>query len=113
MNKMNLYQIVASLGLISGFSSISVANGLDEVPRGRDIEPLAANCNIGLFPQVSKAGPYNALCNVMQDSEKCLALIKGAFHYNGETVKVFPIKDQDRGRYCLNVLKNELGLAFE
>ncbi len=87
------------------------ANAAD-LPRGANVHELAGNCEIGTFPQTTKAGPYNSLCHVMKDSEKCLALIKGQFFYNGQEVEVTAVPEQkvQVAKYCLEVLNRELGL---
>lgn len=110
MNKelqIKLASVLAALGM-------SVASGAmaAELPRGADIDPLAGNCGIAKFPQTSKAGPYNALCDVMQDNEKCLALIKGQYNFDGQkvTVEKFYQSEVPKARYCLDVLKRDLGL---
>jgi hypothetical protein len=99
--------VVATAGL--GASPLSADF---QAPRGADVEPLAGNCQIGTFSQTGKAGIYNELCDVMQDSEKCLALIKGHFHYNGQTVSVQKTSEGQKAKheYCLDVLKADLGL---
>ena len=104
-----LASLVATVGLTASVTGSATA----AVPRGADVQPLAANCNIGPFPQTSKAGQYNALCNIMQDSEKCLALIKGSIYFNGTEVTTHPLTGEgvEIGRYCLDVLKRDLGLG--
>ena len=110
--KQNKKKVNALLASAIGLASLSsTANA--EVPRGMDIDPLASNCRIAKFPQTSKAGAYNNLCDIMQDAEKCLALIKGQFIYNGSTVSVskFYQNELPRAQYCLNRLKFDLGLS--
>ena len=85
-------------------------NARPQLPRGMNVDPLAGNCNIGTFPQTSKAGPYNQLCHIMQDPEKCLGAIKRQFFVNGDTGKISPVYSGDAPRmaYCLDVLRQEL-----
>lgn len=85
------------------------------MPRGADVGELAANCAIGPFPQMSKAGGYNVLCNTMQDAEKCLALVKRHFSFDGTDVTVEPVAEHEQARaaYCLDVLKRDLGIVSE
>ncbi len=108
---------------ISPFLASAIAVGLSAAPtlnaagtpRGMNVKPLASGCRIGSFPQTTKAGEYNALCEVMQDSEKCLALIKGHFRVNGENVTLDKVSEDDlaRARYCLGVLHHDLGLDLD
>jgi hypothetical protein len=95
---------VAAVGLLSGAAASA------EVPRGQNIEPRAAGCNIGPFGQVRKAGEYNLLCNEMSDAEKCFALIKGHFDEAGA---IQPTSESDlaRMKYCLDTLTRELGIS--
>lgn len=111
--KLNIRKLATAVAVTAGVV-VTPAIGND-LPRGADVGPLAANCPIAKFPQTSKAGPYNILCKVMKDSEKCLALIKRQFDYDGQTVKVEKVYQEDvqRARYCLNILKEELGLELE
>ncbi|MBY0370985.1 hypothetical protein K2X33_09880 [bacterium] len=75
--------LASAIAVASLFTAASaVANG---PPRGADVDELAGNCNIGTFPQTSKAGSYNNLCDQMSDAEKCLGLLKQHFNYNGTT----------------------------
>jgi hypothetical protein len=74
-------------------------------PRGADVGSRAGSCGIGPFSQVTKAGPYNQLCEIMSDSEKCLALIKGHFNPDGSHGVT---RYADKLRYCLETLENEL-----
>jgi hypothetical protein len=110
MENKKLSPLFATLAVAASLSS--GASALAAVGRGMNVEPLAANCQTGKFPQTSKAGQYNVLCNVMQDSEKCLALIKGQFSFDGTNVTVAPVDhdDQAKAQYCLDVLRTELGL---
>jgi hypothetical protein len=96
----------AAVGILTG----PIASA--EVPRGPDIEPRAAGCNIGPFGQVWKAGEYNALCNIMSDSEKCLALIKGHFDETG-AIQTGSESDRERLKYCMETLTRELGVISE
>lgn len=104
-------RILAALATASALA-LSISASAAGLPRGSEIDPLAANCDIGPFPQTSKAGSYNRICHQMEDAEKCLALLKGRFHYNGQTVRVFPLSNMQapKGEYCLAVLERELGL---
>jgi hypothetical protein len=108
----SLEQKIAALVAAAGLTAAASASAATSVPRGENVGSLAGNCSIGAFPQTSKAGPYNVLCNVMKDSEKCLAFLKGHFHFNGQTVDVRPVNHQEEAKaeYCLDVLKQELGL---
>ncbi len=96
-------------------ASISPFAGAAGLPRGADVGTLAANCNIGPFPQMSKAGGYNVLCDTMQDAEKCLALVKRHFNFDGTNVTVEPVSDHEQARaaYCLDVLKRDLHISAE
>ncbi len=77
------------------------------VPRGIDVLPQAGNCNIGPFEQVTKAVPYNALCDTMPDAEKCLALIKR--HMNAQyTLDAVRNHNVDRVQYCLEHIRTQL-----
>lgn len=107
-----LEQVIASAIAVAGLAASPTVLAGFEPPRGADVDELAGNCNIGPFPQLSKAGPYNELCNIMEDSEKCLGFIKRQFHFNGETVTVskFHEGEADKGRYCLEVLNRDLGV---
>lgn len=97
---------VACLSLAGSFSAQAAPQ---DPPRGADVGALAGNCGIGPFAQTAKAGYYNELCDEMQDAEKCLALIKGHFRSTGETDNV-PAQQKEKAAYCLNVLKESLGL---
>jgi len=96
-------------------ASLSPYAGAAGVPRGADVNELAANCGIGRFPQMSKAGGYNVLCDTMQDAEKCLALVKRHFIYDGKNVTVEPVGEHDQARaaYCMDVLKRDLHISAE
>jgi hypothetical protein len=100
-----LTTLVAAAGIASTVTVTAKAPGAG-VPRGADVEPLAGGCNIGSFPQTTKAGRYNVLCNTMQDAEKCLAFIKGHFEANGDTNKT---NAPDKMQYCLEELGKVLG----
>ena len=77
-----------------------------EPPRGPAVEGLASNCNMGPFGKVSKAGPYNGLCDEMSDTEKCLALIKDNMRSDGT---MYPAgADQDRKKFCLQTFEAAL-----
>ncbi len=98
------------LSVVAAASLTASANTLSATPRGRDVSPQASGCNIGHFPQTTKAGEYNELCNVMQDPEKCLALVKRQFRFDGTNVIVTPVSNLNEPRmgYCLDVLRNAL-----
>ena len=83
-----------------------------DVPRGYAIEGLAGNCAVGPFPQTSKAGRYNVVCDTLTDAEKCLGFIKQHFisPVDGRTIKTH---DNERLNFCLDTLKGELGLSIE
>lgn len=103
--KTNVQLAIAGLITAAGITQSALAF---EVARGANVETLAANCNIGSFPQTGKAGEYNGLCHVMQDAEKCLALVKRGFSETGPgEVKVEPLHDK-RAAYCFEVLTREL-----
>ena len=108
----SLEQKIAALIAAAGLTAAAGAGAATSVPRGENVGSLAGNCSIGTFPQTSKAGPYNSLCSVMKDSEKCLAFIKGHFYFNGQDVQVHEVsqKNEAKAEYCLDVLKQELGL---
>jgi len=97
---------------VAGLTLAAQGLSKSDLPRGPDIQPLAGSCNIGPFPQTSKAGQYNQLCNVMQDAEKCLAFLKRHFHHNGEVEAVYE-SDVAKANYCLDVLKRDLGLDMD
>lgn len=107
-----LKNTITSMVAVAGIGAATNASAAVQLPRGADVGYLAGNCPIGAFPQTSKAGQYNALCHIMQDSEKCLAFIKGHFSFNAGVVAVEPMsgEDTEKGRYCLDVLKRDLGL---
>lgn len=100
------------LATVATAAAISTGAVAAEPPRGMDVRPTAAHCRVGTFPQTTKAGPYNVLCEVMEDSEKCLAFIKGRFAFDGQKVTVQPFHPdaQAKAQYCLDVLKRDLGL---
>ncbi len=93
--------------LMAALTSLSMGAAAQErvVPRGPNVGSLAGSCRIGPFGQTSKAGQYNGLCNVMSDSEKCLALIKGHFNADGSHNSSF---QADKLRFCLDTLEREL-----
>ncbi len=97
------------LSIVAAASLTASAETLSP-PRGANVDPLAANCNIGPFPQTSKAGKYNQLCDIMQDSEKCLALVKDKFREVNGNVAVYPVTNlgEPRMQYCLDVLRTAL-----
>ncbi len=101
-NRINkiLAAAVTSAGMLLPATSQALS-----VPRGAAVDELAGNCNIGPFGQTAKAGPYNELCNVMEDPEKCLALIKQHFRFNGETVSVNQSFAPEKVEYCLSALE--------
>lgn len=101
--------LLATVAVAFGLSSVA---GAANPPRGHEVRPLAGNCGVGAFPQTTKAGEYNVLCDSMQDSEKCLALIKQHFSVSGTTVTVDKVNSYqaDKAAYCLDVLKRDLGL---
>lgn len=113
MNKKSLYPLVATVVTAAGIASGGTPALAVEPPRGMNILPYAANCRIGTFPQVSKAGQYNVLCEVMQDSEKCLAYIKGHFRTVGTEVTVEKAEDNAKMQYCLQTLQHDLGIGAE
>ncbi len=76
-------------------------------PRGPDVGAQASSCNIGPFPQVSKAGEYNVLCDTMPDAEKCLALVKRHMSEDGVLRKAGE-QDIEKVRYCLKTFENDL-----
>lgn len=80
-------------------------HGKVQVARGADVGALAGNCRIGPFEQTSKAGPYNELCEIMPDGEKCLAYIKQNIRPNGEIVEA---RNLEKALYCLEVFETEL-----
>ncbi|MES2855429.1 MAG: hypothetical protein V4692_06190 [Bdellovibrionota bacterium] len=98
-------QLLAS-SLMVLLSGTAQAQFDSPTPRGPDVDSLAANCGIGPFGQVGKAGGYNHLCKVMPDGEKCLALVKGQMNEVGEIEA--DRFDQERAAYCLEVFKKEL-----
>jgi hypothetical protein len=115
-NQTLINQILASLVAAASIASPAVAHtskvGTPKAPaigRGANVERLAGHCPVGSFPQTSKAGPYNALCNQMPDAEKCLAFIKQ--HFNDTDGVVTETEDVDRMSYCLAELEAVLGAA--
>jgi hypothetical protein len=113
-NQNDLHKILATVVAAAGFAvsvgaTAKVAGHTGKVsgpPRGLDILPIAGQCNIGTFPQTTKVGRYNVLCNTMADSEKCLAFIKGHFDSTGASTET---ADADRLTYCLDELGKVLG----
>ncbi len=100
MNQTNkLLMAALSLG------SVVASAQQETLPRGPDVGTLAANCQTGPFRRVSKAGPYNQLCSVMSDSEKCLAFIKDHFELDGSHRTTF---QPEKLRFCLDTLEQEL-----
>lgn len=97
--------LMTALTSLSVGASVASAQVNHEMPRGRDIHPLAGNCTIGPFRQTSKAGGYNTLCEIMSDSEKCLALIKGHFNRDGSHEATL---QSEKLRFCLETLESEL-----
>lgn len=88
-----------------------------DVPRGQNVEPLAANCGAGPFGQVSKAAYYNHLCKTMTDAEKCLARIKGHLYLasagEDSTTDQYLFRpargsEADVMAYCLDHLRSQL-----
>ena len=98
---------------LAGLSITSYGLAQQTVPRGPGIETTASHCRIGPFEQANKAGPYNELCEIMTDSEKCLALLKTHFKYDGGTQPASLPYDKARLMYCLATLSDDLGLEFE
>ena len=114
MNKKSLYPLVATVVTAVGIMAGGTPALADAAtPRGMNVLPQAVGCRIGTFPQVTKAGQYNVLCEVMQDNEKCLAFIKGHFRTVGETVSVRPTPNKEKLQYCLEVLQHDLGIGAE
>jgi len=98
-----LASAVAAVGFATCLNATAKVAG---PPRGQDILPGAGNCSIGSFRQTTKAGQYNVLCDVMQDSEKCLAFIKGHFDRAGNS---HVSSEPDKLTYCLEELERVLG----
>lgn len=111
MKTKSLSPLLASVVTVAGIASTGPV--MADVGRGMNVEPQAASCRIGTFPQTSKAGAYNVLCEVMQDSEKCLAFLKRHYRVNGETVTTNKTKDVAKLQYCLEVLQHDLGVGAE
>ncbi len=110
MKKKTLSPLLTSVATAASIVAGSAALG-SNLPRGMNVQPLAGSCRIGTFPQTSKAGGYNELCEVMQDSEKCLAFIKGHFHQKNDIVTTSKTHDLPKLQYCLEVLQHDLGLG--
>lgn len=105
-NKLGINQIIGTAVVAAGLSASLVATAkVSGLSRGADVGELAGNCGIAKFPQTSKAGGYNAICDEMQDAEKCLALIKQHFNSDGSTNVTH---DAGRMRYCLGELADVL-----
>lgn len=84
----------------------------DLPPRGPEIGRGAANCGIGPFPRLGKAGRYNELCTTLTDAEKCLALIKRQMSEVGEVTPV-GTSEIKRAEFCLDTFRKELLKAAE
>lgn len=99
---------VLTFGILMGVNAIAKVAPQREMPRGPEILGQASYCNIGPFPQVSKAGGYNELCTTMTDGEKCLALIKLQMNSVGV---VTPVDNDitERAAYCLSHFAEVLG----
>lgn len=106
MKNINSKHLLASVLMLCGIGQSTKANL--GPPRGQFILPYASNCQMGPFPQTAKAGEYNQLCHIMQDSEKCLAFIKGHFRQDGETVIVNKTHSPEKAAFCLSALKHDL-----
>ena|GEM_PF-2372885 len=100
--------ILASSIALTSLSTPVVAE--DSGPaRGRDIDPVAANCQIGEHDQTSKAGSYNLICEEMSDAEKCLALIKGALVKSNDEYEFRKFANSDKREFCLELVLDQLG----
>ena len=110
MKKEQKIQLVMASAVAAAGLTLTLSAQADQgPPRGPDVDPIAGNCAMGPFPQTTKAGWYNSICEEMSDAEKCLAVIKGHFRHNGDLSDWSP-HSQEKVQFCLDTLKSDLGL---
>jgi hypothetical protein len=109
-NRSSLSGVVGAAIAVSGIAATAFGQ---QIPRGRDVLYLAASCQIGPFPWVPKAGPYNSICKDMPDAEKCLALIKGQINGDFDMDEISGDVQTDKAKYCLELFHQKLGLGAE
>lgn|SRR5690242_18231660 len=104
-NSLNLSTLLASAVTAVGITTAVFAD-TSALPRGADVDELAGNCAVGTFHQTTKAGPYNALCDSMEDAEICLGFLKQHFNATGTTRKTY---NPDKMAFCVAELGDVLG----